>query len=223
VQNFEVTVRPDAVNDTIAVHPPGRSRRVHRVHIPIVPKSQPGKWIGPVPILTGGCAAAPAMMAAIGAALMLITHTRNPRLVYDEVDWGLLVFFVGLFLIVGGAENSGLTRYLFDIAERSNLQNAAIFTAVTAVLSNLVSNVPAVMLLKTLVPAFHNPHTGWLVLAMASTLAGNLTITGSVANLIVVERAHGEVHIGFWDYSRVGIPVTLVTLAVGWAWLAWVR
>jgi Na+/H+ antiporter NhaD/arsenite permease-like protein len=165
----------------------------------------------------------PAMMAAIGAALMLITRTRNPRLVYDEVDWGLLVFFVGLFLIVGGAENSGLTRYLFDIAERSNLQNAAIFTAVTAVLSNLVSNVPAVMLLKTLVPAFHDPHTGWLVLAMASTLAGNLTITGSVANLIVVERAHGEVHIGFWDYSRVGIPVTLVTLAVGWAWLAWVR
>jgi Na+/H+ antiporter NhaD/arsenite permease-like protein len=165
----------------------------------------------------------PAMTAAIGAALMLITRTRNPRLVYDEVDWGLLVFFVGLFLIVGGAENCGLTRCLFDIAERSNLQNAAIFTAVTAVLSNLVSNVPAVMLLKTLVPAFHDPHTGWLVLAMASTLAGNLTITGSVANLIVVERAHGEVHIGFWDYSRVGIPVTLVTLAVGWAWLAWVR
>jgi Na+/H+ antiporter NhaD/arsenite permease-like protein len=165
----------------------------------------------------------PAMMAAIGAALMLITRTRDPRLVYDEVDWGLLVFFVGLFLIVGGAENSGLTRYLFEMADRFNLQNVCIFAAVTAVLSNLVSNVPAVMLLKSLVPAFRDPHTGWLVLAMASTLAGNLTITGSVANLIVVERAHNEVHIGFWDYSRVGIPVTLATLAVGWAWLAWVR
>ena len=164
----------------------------------------------------------PAMMAAIGAALMLITRTRNPRLVYDEVDWGLLVFFVGLFLIVGGAENSGLTRYLFEIADRFNLQNEGIFAVVTAVLSNLVSNVPAVMLLKSLVPAFRDPHTGWLVLAMASTLAGNLTITGSVANLIVVERARNEVHIGFWDYSRVGIPVTLATLAVGWAWLAWV-
>ncbi len=165
----------------------------------------------------------PAMMAAIGAALMLITRTRNPRLVYDEVDWGLLVFFVGLFLIVGGAENSGLTRYLFEIADRFNLQSVGIFTAVTAVLSNVVSNVPAVMLLKSLVPAFRDPHTGWLVLAMASTLAGNLTITGSVANLIVVERAHGEVHIGFGDYSRIGIPVTLATLAVGWAWLAWVH
>jgi Na+/H+ antiporter NhaD/arsenite permease-like protein len=165
----------------------------------------------------------PAMMAAIGAALMLIMRPRNPRLVYDEVDWGLLVFFVGLFLIVGGAENCGLTRNLSEIAERSNLQNAAVFTAVTAVLSNLVSNLPAVMLLKTLVPAFRDPNTAWLVLAMSSTLAGNLTITGSVANLIVVERAHGEVRIGFWDYSRVGIPITLVTLAVGWAWLAWVR
>jgi Na+/H+ antiporter NhaD/arsenite permease-like protein len=163
----------------------------------------------------------PAMMAAIGAALMLITRTQNPRQVYDEVDWGLLIFFVGLFLIVGGAENSGLTTHLFAFADRFNLQNTAILTVATAFLSNLVSNVPAVMLLKSLIPSFRDPHTGWLVLAMASTLAGNLTITGSVANLIVVERAKDEVHIGFWDYSRVGIPVTLGTLAVGWAWLAW--
>jgi Na+/H+ antiporter NhaD/arsenite permease-like protein len=165
----------------------------------------------------------PAMMAAIGAALMLVTRTRNPRLVYDEVDWGLLVFFVGLFVIVGGAENAGLINHLFAAADRLNLENAGVFTAITALLSNIVSNVPAVMVLKSLVPSFHDPQTGWLVLAMASTLAGNLTITGSVANLIVVERAHDEVHIGFWDYSRVGIPVTLLTLAVGWAWLTWVR
>jgi Na+/H+ antiporter NhaD/arsenite permease-like protein len=165
----------------------------------------------------------PAMAAAIGAALMLITRTREPRQVYDEVDWGLLVFFVGLFLIVGGAERAGLTQEMFDVAERLNLQNLGIFTAITALLSNIVSNVPAVMLLKSLVPSFHDPHAGWLALAMSSTLAGNLTITGSVANLIVVERARDEVHIGFWDYSRVGIPVTLVTLVVGWAWLSFVR
>jgi len=164
----------------------------------------------------------PAMMAAIGAALMLITRTLNPRLVYDEVDWGLLVFFVGLFLIVGGAENAGLTHYLFALADRFNLQSTAVLTVITALLSNVVSNVPAVMVLKSLVPSFHDPRSGWLVLAMASTLAGNLTITGSVANLIVVERAKDEVHIGFWDYSRIGIPVTLLTLAVGWAWLTWV-
>lgn len=165
----------------------------------------------------------PAMTAAVGAALMLITRTREPRLVYDEVDWGVLVFFVGLFLIVGGAENAGLTHYLFNIADRLNMQNAGILTAATATLSNIVSNVPAVMLLKPLAAGFHNTQTGWLILAMASTLAGNLTITGSVANLIVVERAREEMHISFWDYSRVGIPVTLTTLAVGWAWLNWVR
>lgn len=165
----------------------------------------------------------PPMTAAVGAALMLITRTREPRLVYDEVDWGVLVFFVGLFLIVGGAENAGLTQHLFAVADRLNMQNAGMLTLVTAALSNLVSNVPAVMLLKPLAAGFHNAQTGWLVLAMASTLAGNLTITGSVANLIVVERAREEMHIGFWDYSRVGIPVTLATLAVGWTWLTLVR
>ncbi len=165
----------------------------------------------------------PAMTAAVGAALMLITRTREPRLVYDEVDWGVLVFFIGLFLIVGGAEEAGLTQQLFDVAGRLNLAHAGVFTLVTAALSNLVSNVPAVMLLKPLAAGLRGAHNGWLLLAMASTLAGNLTITGSVANLIVVERARGEVHIGFWEYSRVGIPVTLATLTVGWAWLVWVR
>ena len=165
----------------------------------------------------------PPMVAAMGAALMLITRTREPRLVYREVDWSVLVFFVGLFLIVGGAANAGLTEHLFAVAHRLDMQNAGVLTLVTAALSNVVSNVPAVMLLKPLAAGFHNPRTGWLLLAMASTLAGNLTITGSVANLIVVERARGEMRIGFWDYSRVGIPVTLATLAVGWAWLSFVR
>jgi Na+/H+ antiporter NhaD/arsenite permease-like protein len=194
------------------------------LHVPTSALRKPAIVIALV--LVGFLAGAPpAMVAAVGAALMLITRTRNPRQVYDEVDWGLLVFFVGLFVIVGGAENAGLTGHLLGFAERTNLENPAIFTVVTAALSNVVSNVPVVMLLKSLVPSFHDPHTGWLVLAMASTLAGNLTITGSVANLIVVERAQAEadVHVGFWDYSRVGIPVTVATLVVGWAWLAWVR
>lgn len=163
----------------------------------------------------------PALVAATGAAVMLFTRTREPRLVYDEVDWGLLVFFVGLFLIVGGADRAGITKHLLDFANRWNLHQPAIFTIVVAALSNLVSNVPAVMLLKSVVPGFQNPHTGWLVLAMASTLAGNLTITGSVANIIVVERAKPEATIGFRDYLRVGVPVTVATLLFGgfWLWL----
>jgi Na+/H+ antiporter NhaD/arsenite permease-like protein len=164
----------------------------------------------------------PAMMAAVGAAMMLITRTRYPREVYQKVDWGLLVFFVGLFLIVGGAENAGLVARLLSLTRGWNLEHPAAFTVVTALLSNVVSNVPAVMLMKSLVPGFANPHTGWLVLAMASTLAGNLTITGSVANIIVVERAKPEVEISFRDYFEVGLPITVLTLLVGWAWLTWV-
>ena len=164
----------------------------------------------------------PAMMAALGAAVLLISRTREPQELYQEVDWGLLVFFVGLFLIVGGAERSGIVGRLLGVAQHWNLQRMGVFTLVTAFLCNIVSNVPAVMLLKSLVPGFAQPHTAWLALAMASTLAGNLTITGSVANIIVVETAKPTVHVGFWDYFRVGLPITAATMLVGWAWLAWI-
>jgi Na+/H+ antiporter NhaD/arsenite permease-like protein len=172
-------------------------------------------------VLAGFLAGVPAaMMAAIGAALLLITRTVDPRTVYDEVDWGLLVFFVGLFVIVGGAERAGLTRSLLEPIAAWNLHRLPVFVTATAVLSNVVSNVPAVMLLRTLVPAFPDPHQGWLALAMSSTLAGNLTITGSVANIIVVERALAEgVHVGFREYFRVGAPVTVATLILGSIWL----
>jgi Na+/H+ antiporter NhaD/arsenite permease-like protein len=99
--------------------------------------------------------------------------------------------------------------------------SAPIFATATAVVSNVVSNVPAVMLLRTVVPGFPDPHSGWLTLAMASTLSGNLTITGSIANIIVVERAAAEgVSIGFVDYVRVGVPVTVATLVIGIFWLS---
>ena len=166
--------------------------------------------------------APPALVAAVGASVLLFSRRIEPRLLFDEVDWDLLVFFVGLFLIVGGAERVGMTSLLFDAAKALDLQRPAVLTGVTALLSNVVSNVPAVMLLKSVVPKMPNPERAWLILAMASTLAGNLTIAGSVANIIVVERARPDVHIGFWDYFRVGFPVTLITLAFGWAWLAWV-
>ena len=153
---------------------------------------------------------------------MLMTRTRDPQQAYRQVDWGILVFFVGLFVIVGGAEEAGLADLLLNISKTWNIQDPGILTVVVAGISNLVSNVPAVMLLKSLVPGFTHPHMGWLILAMASTLAGNLTITGSVANIIVVERARPEVHISFRDYFRVGLPVTLLTLGFGLLWLWWV-
>jgi Na+/H+ antiporter NhaD/arsenite permease-like protein len=172
-------------------------------------------------VLAGFLAGAPpAIMAAIGAALLLITRTVVPRHVYDGVDWGLLVFFIGLFIIVGGADRVGLTGALIRPAQSWNLHRTPLFVVMTALLSNIVSNVPAVMLLRTLIPGFPDPHTAWLVLAMASTLAGNLTITGSVANIIVVERAAAErITVGYREFARVGVPLTLATLVIGSTWL----
>ncbi len=158
-----------------------------------------------------------ALVAIGGAAYCLLTRRVNPDKVYREIDWGLLVLFTGLFVVIGGVEASGLTGEILDAAGAVGLYRPAVLTAVTAVLSNLVSNVPAVLLFKTVIPTFGEPARAWLLLAMASTLAGNLTILGSVANLIVVEQARGAgIQIGFLEYSRVGVPVTVLTLLVGW-------
>jgi Na+/H+ antiporter NhaD/arsenite permease-like protein len=165
--------------------------------------------------------APPALAAALGAAALLISRTTDAHRLYGEVDWGLLVFFIGLFLIVGGAENAGIIGKFLLAGRYVNLRQPATFMVATAGLSNVVSNVPAVMLLKSFVPAFPNTHNAWLMLAMASTLAGNLTITGSVANIIVVETAKPVMHIGFRQYFRAGLPITLATLLLGWAWLRW--
>jgi Na+/H+ antiporter NhaD/arsenite permease-like protein len=163
--------------------------------------------------------APPALASALGAATLLISRTTDSQTLYGEVDWGLLVFFTGLFLIVGGAQNAGIVGQVLKVGDHLNLHSSGAFMLIIVALGNLVSNVPAVMLLKSLVPAFPDPHRAWLLLATASTLAGNLTITGSVANIIVVETAKPEMHIGFRQYFRAGLPVTVGTLLIGLAWL----
>lgn len=164
----------------------------------------------------------PALVAAVGAAVLL-SHPRYPsRQVYGEVDWSLLVFFAGLFLIVGGAEQAGIAQRLLAIAEQFNLHNRWIFSGVVVLLSNVVSNVPAVMLLKGLLPQFADAYHFWLLLAATSTLAGNLTITGSVANIIVIEKARTEAPIGFLEYLKAGVPVTFATIIVAVIWLRYV-
>jgi Na+/H+ antiporter NhaD/arsenite permease-like protein len=158
-----------------------------------------------------------ALVAIAGAAYTLLTRRVKPERVYREINWSLLVLFTGLFVVIGGVETSGLVRDFLTVADAASLHRPAVFTIVTAALSNLVSNVPAVLLLKSVVPSFGEPARGWLLLAMASTLAGNLTIVGSVANLIVVERAReSRIQIGFLEYCRVGVPLTIITLTLGW-------
>jgi len=158
-----------------------------------------------------------ALVAIAGAAYTLFTRRVKPEKVYREINWQLLVLFVGLFVLTGGIEKSGLVGDLMAGASAIGLSRPAMLTMATAVLSNVVSNVPAVLLFKPVIPSFGEPARAWLILAMASTLAGNLTILGSVANLIVVEAAReARVEIGFLEYCRVGVPLTIVTLIVGW-------
>ncbi len=184
------------------------------VHYPLMVKTLVAVGV----MLAAFLAGVPVALVALGgAACTLLTRRVKPEKVYREINWALLVLFVGLFVLIASVEASGLTEPLFRLAARVNLHRPAVLTAVAAALSNLVSNVPAVLLFKSLVPTFGEPARGWLILAMASTLAGNLTLLGSVANLIVAEVARGaRIEIGFVEYCRVGVPLTLVTLLIGW-------
>jgi len=155
-------------------------------------------------------------VALLAGAFLLITRRVRPEAVYRQIDFSLLVMFAGLFVVVAGIEQTPWLSDLLAMAQRMQLERVPVLSALAAVLSNLVSNVPAVLMLRPFVTHFHDPHRGWLVLAMASTLAGNFTITGSVANLIVVQRARQEgVRVSFREYFRAGAPLTVITIAIG--------
>jgi len=158
----------------------------------------------------------PPEVALLGGATLLLTRRVKAEKVYREVDWPLLLMFAGLFVVVAGFEKAVLTPPLLDAARRAPLDDVAVLTALTALLSNVVSNVPAVLVLKPFIARLSDARQAWLVVAMASTLAGNFTLVGSVANLIVAQRAHARgVTISFWSYFAVGAPLTLLTLAAG--------
>jgi Na+/H+ antiporter NhaD/arsenite permease-like protein len=156
-----------------------------------------------------------AKVAIVAGACLLITRRVKPEKVYHEIDFSLLVMFTGLFIVIAGIEKTPLPSDALALVSGYGLDRPAVLSAVAAALSNLVSNVPAVLLFKPLVPHLANPNRAWLILAMASTLAGNLTILGSVANLIMIQRAKRYVTISFWEYFKVGLPLTVVTIAVG--------
>jgi Na+/H+ antiporter NhaD/arsenite permease-like protein len=135
--------------------------------------------------------------------------------VFLEINWNLLTLFAGLFVVVGAARAAGLAEEAFRLLHARQVHSVPALAAVSAVLSNLVSNVPAVMLFTPLVPSLPDPARAWLTLAMSSTLAGNLTLLGSIANLIVAEGARRVAPITFGEYLKVGVPVTLLSLAAG--------
>ena len=162
----------------------------------------------------------PLVAISVGALIFLIGRVKSEK-IHEEIDWTLLLFFAALFVVVRGLEVSGAVDYLIQRFapgfQGGVLSQFFSLSGAMLVLSNLVSNVPAVLLFRPLIASLSNQHLAWLVLACASTLAGNCTPFSSVANLIVLQQANKKSKIGFWEFTRVGIVVTLATtlLAIG--------
>jgi Na+/H+ antiporter NhaD/arsenite permease-like protein len=154
-------------------------------------------------------------VALMAGAFLLVIGGLKPERIYREIDWSLLVLLIGLFIVVAGVAKTSLYGDLFLVAQRLHLERVSVLSVFAALLSNVVSNVPAVLVFKPLMARMADPVRPWLALAMSSTLAGNLTILGSLANLIVVHRARHEAPIGFWEYFKVGAPLTVLTIIVG--------
>jgi Na+/H+ antiporter NhaD/arsenite permease-like protein len=160
------------------------------------------------------------MVALAAGALALFTRRIKPERVYHLIDWTLLLMFAGLFVVVAGVETTGFQNQVLKIVGAQNLAHPVVLTVMMTALSNLVSNVPAVMLIRPLYRSFENRESA-LVIASASTLAGNLTVPGSIANLIVLQEAHKQhIEISFGEYLRVGLPVTILTLLLDVAMLS---
>ncbi len=160
---------------------------------------------------------------ALGAAAVLLVGRVKTHRAFGQVDWGLLVMFSGLFVVVHAFQIHVVNRWGIQHWHWLLDHPVGLLSGVALVLSNVVSNVPAVLLLEPILEAIHGAaarENGWLALAMSSTFAGNLTVLGSVANLIVVESAAREgVRVSLWEYCKVGIPLTLLTIGIGVVWL----
>ncbi|HEX3759015.1 MAG TPA: SLC13 family permease [Kofleriaceae bacterium] len=169
-----------------------------------------------------GVSLAGAAMAA--AAVLMVVARTPPRRAFASVDWQLLVFFAGLFVVVAGIAHAGVLDRLFErlapVIARGDAVGDSAFVGLVVFASNLVSNVPLVLVAIHWVPRMPDQTWGFIMLAVASTLAGNLTLFGSVANVIVMESAGPRGEIGFWRFLRYGAVITAVDLAVGFGLLA---
>lgn len=156
--------------------------------------------------------------AMISAAVLMVVARTPPRRAFAFVDWQLLVFFAGLFVVVAGIAHAGLLARALDavapVIARGDAWADLAFAGLVVVGSNAVSNVPLVLVAVAWVPAMPDPAWGYVLLAVASTLAGNLTLFGSVANLIVMEAAGPRGEIGFWKFLRYGAAITALNLLI---------
>jgi Na+/H+ antiporter NhaD/arsenite permease-like protein len=164
-----------------------------------------------------------AWTAAGGFGLLVLVRRIDPRALWPRIDWALLVFFAALFVVVRGFSESGAPAALFarfPLHTGGGLLGLLRLAGIFLVGANLVSNVPFILVVRDQMAVLPDPRLGWELLAMASTFAGNLTLLGSVANIIVAEAGRDVGGIGFWDYLKIGVPVALSTTLLGVVWLA---
>ncbi len=160
------------------------------------------------------------LVAMSAGVILLFTRRIKPARVYRLIDWTMLAMFTGLFIVVAGFETTGFQTEVVNLLGVNRLTHPITLTAVVAILSNIVSNVPAVLLFRPLYPMLGGSRAVAMLIASASTYAGNLTVVGSIANLIVIEQARlRKINVTFFDYLRVGVPITLTTLAINTAFL----
>lgn len=182
----------------------------YRIHQPLLIKSL---------LITGGLLVAfligipLAQATLIAASLMFVTRRVKPNRILQKIDWNLLIMFSGLFIVTEAVQKLGLLNWFANF-----VNTPANILWVTVLLSNSISNVPAVLLLHDLIP--HPDDRTWLLLAAGSTLAGNLTLLGSVANLIVAEAVRQlGYQLSFWEHLRFGLPLTAITLIFAYFWI----
>lgn len=152
------------------------------------------------------------IIALIGASLILLFGKAKPSSVIKDVDWVLLLFFASLFILVSSIQTLGLLDSFINIELNENLSSIIGLHSLSLVMSQILSNVPYTVLMTPLMEVVNNENL-WLALASSATLAGNATIIGAMANLIVIESAEKEnVKISFWEFFKIGIITTLITL-----------
>lgn len=163
-----------------------------------------------------------AWTAAGGCAVLLVLRRPEPGELWKRVDWSILLFFAGLFVVVEALVRTGAPDWVFRHLPLDRGGGALAWAELSAVFlvgSNIVSNVPFIMVVRPEMASLPDPRIGWELLAMASTFAGNLTLLGSVANIIVAEKGREVGGLGFWQYLRVGLPLAVLTTIVGTAWV----
>lgn len=176
---------------------------------------------GTVAVYSGG--ANLAYTALAGLVVLMLLYGADPGLVWQRIDWSVLLFFGGLFVAVDGFARGGAPAWVFahvPIFVGPSGLGAYLRTAVCFLVgSNFVTNVPFILVVQREMTRLPNPTLAWELLAMTSTFAGNLTLLGSVANVIVAEKGQGVGGLRFFEYLRVGLPLALITTFLGTVWL----